>query len=163
MNKISIEFKKWYQVHSSSQVSASGIMDGHILPRNWISISAIIRCGQFIGSALLAGGLCLMNIWTGDGVRLLVVLSATSALVYIGLAMQSRTGAFALLNLIAVPSLFATAYAGMNVAAEWLIISFILHGSVCAVQISSLDKDLSNWLFCWSVFNSVMALFLLLV
>ena len=162
MNKMSIEFKKWYQVHSSSQENVGGMIVDHVLSGNWINRSTIIRCGQFLGAALFANALYLLNLWSGDGVRLLVALSATSALVYIGLAMQSRTGALAILNLIAVPILFATAYAGMNLATEWLIVSLILHGCVTAVQISSVDKELSGWLFSWSVFNSAMALFLLL-
>ena len=161
MNKVITEFKKWHQVSSPSQESTGGTVAGHILSGNWIHRGTIIRCGHFLGAALLAGSLYLVNLWSADGVRLLVALSATSALVYIGLAMQSHTGVLALLNLLAAPIIFATAYAGMNVT-EWLIVSFILHGCVTAVQISSIDKDLSGWLFCWSVFNSAMALFLLL-
>ena len=161
MNKMSIEFKKWYQVHSPSQENSGRIMAGQVLSGKWIR-GAAIRCGQFLGAALLANGLYLLNLWSGGGVWLLAAFSATSALVYIGLAMQSRTGTLALLNLFAAAILFATAYAGMTVAAEWLIVSFILHGCVTSMQLSSVDKDLSGCLFCWSVFNSAMALLLLM-
>lgn len=158
MNKMSIEFKKWYQEYSPSHENTAG----HVFLRNLLCRGTAIRSGQFFGAALLAYGLYFLNLWSGDGVRLLVALAATSALVYIGLATQSRTGTLALLNLAAVPILVATAYAGMNVAADWLILSFILHGSLTAVQLSSVDKDLRGGLFCWSGFNGAMALLLLL-
>ena len=162
MNKVITEFKKWYQVSLPSQENAGGAVADHLLSGNWTYRGTIIRCGQLLGASLFAGALYLLNFWSGDGVRLLVALSATSALVYIGLAMQSRTGVLALLNLLAAPIIFATAYAGMNVVTEWLIVSYILHGCVTAVQISSIDRGLSGWLFSWSVFNSAMALLLLL-
>lgn len=162
MNKIGFEIKKWHQTYSPSHQSVAGIMSGHLFSGNLISRTVAVRSSQFLGAALLAYGLYLLNIWAGDGVRLLVALSATSALLYVGLAIQSRTLTLALLNLLAVPSLFAAAYAGMNIAAEWLIASFILHGSITALQRSSVDNDVSGGLFCWAVFNGAMAFFLLL-
>ncbi len=162
MKKETLEFKKWYQIYSSSQESSAGTMADHIWAGDLFCRCTIARCGQFFGAALFAYGLYFLNLLAGDGVRFLVALAATSSLVYIGLAMQSRTGTMAIFNLLAVPILFATAYAGLNIASEWLIVSYILHGSVTAVQLGSVDKDLSGGLFCWSVFNSAMALFLLL-
>jgi len=158
----SIEIKKWSQIYSSSQQNSARVMSGHVLSEKLFCRFTLVRCGQALGAALLASGFYLLSSWAGDGVRLLVVFAATSALLSIGLAVQSRTKALALLNLLAAPLLFATAYAGMMVAAEWLIVSFILHGSLTALQFSSVDKDLAGGLFCWSVFNSTMALLLLL-
>jgi hypothetical protein len=137
-------------------------MAGHVWSDSRLCKSSALRCGQFLGAAILACGLYLLNLWSGDGVRLLVVLAATSALLYISLAVQSRTRALVLLNLFAVPILFATAYAGLHVATAWLIGSFFLHGSLIAYQLASVDKELVGGLFCWSIFNSAMALLLLL-
>ncbi len=162
MNKLSIEFNKWCQICSPSQNNSDGVVTDHVLSEKLFCRCTVVRCVQVIVTALIAGGFYLLNLWSGDGVRLLVALAATSALLYIGLAVLSQTRTLVLLNLLAVPILFAAAYAGMSVAAEWLISSFILHGSLTALQLSSVDKDLSNSLFFWSVFNSVMALLLLL-
>lgn len=162
MNKLSIEFNKWCQICSPSQNNSDGVVTDHVLSEHLFCRCTVVRCVQVIGTALIAGGFYLLNLWSGDGVRLLVALAATSALLYIGLAVLSQTRTLVLLNLLAVPILFSAAYAGMNVAAEWLISSFILHGSLTALQLSSVDKDLSDNLFCWSVFNSAMALLLLL-
>ncbi len=161
MNKNNTEFKEWCQLYLSTQKTVAGVIPGRVLSGSRSCRCTVVRCGQFFGAALLAYGIYLLNLMAADGVRLLAALAATSALVHIALAIQSRTGALALLNLFAVPILFATAYAGQNVATVWLIVSFILHGSVTAVQLSSVDKNLSGSLFCWSVFNSAMALFLL--
>ncbi len=158
----SIEFRKWHHVYSPSQQRTDRVMFGHVVSENLFCRCTLARCGQLLGAALLAYGFYFLNLWSGDGVRLLVALAATSTLLYIGMAIQSRTRALALLNLFAVPILFATAYAGMNVAAEWLILSLILHGSLSALQLSAVDKNLRGGLFCWSVFNSAMALLLLL-
>ena len=158
MIKASIEFKNRDQVHSPSQENVGS----HILSGNWICRGTGIRCGQILGSTMFAGGVYLLNLWSDDGQRLLVALSAISALAYISLAMQSRTGIMALLNLLAVPILFTTAYAGMGVATEWVIVSFILHGCITMVQVASVDKNLRDVLFCRAAFNSSMAVFLLL-
>ena len=161
MRKEIIEFKNWHQTYSSSQESPVRVILDHILAGDLFSRHAIARCGQFFAAALLAGGLYLTTFWSGGGVWLPVALAATSAFVYIGLAMQCRTGAQALLNLLAAPIIFATAYAGMSVGTGWLVISFILHGSVAAVQLSAIDKGLRGFLLFWSAFNSAMALFLM--
>lgn len=162
MSEESTELKKWYQACSLSHKAPVGVMSGHLLAGNSICRCTVIQWGQFVVAALLAGGVWLLNLWCGDGVRLLVALAATSAFIYIGLAILSRTGTLVFLNLIAVPIIFATAYAGLNVATEWLIISFTMHGSLTAVQLSSIGEDLSGCLFFWSAFNSAMVLFLLL-
>ena len=161
MRKEIIEDKKWYQIYSYSHESNAGVIVDHILTRDLFCQRTIIRCGQFLVAALLDGGLYLLNTWFGDGVWFLSSLAATSAFVYIGLAIQSRTAALVLLNIFASPIIFATAYAGMGVATGWLIVSFISHGSVTIVQLSSIDKDLRSLLLFWSAFNSAMALFLL--
>ena len=158
----SIELKKWYWAHSPSLENSTWALASQRLSEYLFCKGTVIRCGQFLAAVLLAGGIYLLNLWSGDGVRLLVVLAAVSAFLYIGLAMQSRTRTLALLNLIAIPILFMTAYAGLNGAAIWLIVSFILHGSFSAGQLSAVDKDLHGGLFCWSVFNSEMALLLFL-
>lgn len=162
MKKEIIEFKKGPQIYSPSQEIPAGVISGHILTGNLSRRRTIARCGQFFVAALLAGGLYFLNLWAGGGGWLLAALAATSAFAYVGLAIESRTVFLALLNLFAAPILFATAYAGMSIASEWLIVSFLLHGSVTAVQLSSIDKDLSGALLFWSAFNSAMALFLLL-
>ena len=158
----SIEIKKWNQIYSPAQQNTSGAMVGHVLAEKLFCRATLVRCGQVFGAALLATGFYQLNSWVNDGVRLLVIFAAISALLYIGLALQSQTKALALLNLLAGPLLFATAYAGMTVAGEWLVVSFILHGSLTALQFTSVDKDLGGGLFCWSIFNSAMALLLLL-
>ena len=162
MKNETIEFKKWNQIYSPSQPGTTEIIPGHALSESLLNRAVLVRCSQILGAVLLACGLYFLNLWTGDGMRLLVAMSAVSAFLYIGLALQSRTKAMALLNLLAVPILFATACTGLNVAATWLIASFILHGSLSGMQLSSIDKDLRGGLFCWSVFNSAMALLLLL-
>lgn len=121
----------------------------------------MVRCGQILGAILFAGGFYLINLWSADGVRFLVALSATCALLYICLAVESRSGVLALFNLLASAILFMTASAGMIVT-EWLIISFTLHGSVTAVQHSYFDNDLRGWMFCWTAFSFTLAMFLLL-
>ena len=158
----SIESRKRYWPCAPSQENTIWALAGHILSENLFCRGTLVRCVQFCGAALLASGLYLLNLWCGDGVRLLVALAAVSAVLYIGLAVQSQTRTLVLLNLLAVPILFMTAYAGLNVASEWLIVSFLLHSSLIAVQLSSVDKDLHDGLFCWSVFNSAIALLLLL-
>jgi len=161
MNKISAEINKWHRVCWPSQDRTSRLTSDHVFSGIRINRETIVRCGQFSGAVLIAVGFYLPNLWSDDGMRLLVTLSATCALLYIGLAVESRSGALALFNLLAAPILFMTAYAGMIVT-EWLILSFILHGSVTAVQHSYFDNDLRGWMFCWTVFSSTLAVFLLL-
>jgi len=162
MYKSNVEFKKWCQIYLPSEERSAGAKFVHKLTGNLLNAHTLVRCGQLIVAALFAGGFYLLNLWSGDGVRLLAALAATSSFIYVGMAIQSRTGTLALLNLFAVPILFATAYAGMSVASGWLIISFAFHGSISAVQRSSIDEDLRGGLFFWSAFNSAMALILLL-
>jgi hypothetical protein len=162
MNKTSVEYKKWRQIYSPEQGSSAGLMSDYVWTENLFSRQTIVRSALSFVAALFAGGLYLLNLWSGDGVWLLAAFAATSVFVYIGLAIQSRTGFLVLLNVLAVPIVFAAAYAGMSVASEWLIFSFMLHGCVAAVQLASSDKDLKGFLFFWSVFSSAMALFLLL-
>jgi hypothetical protein len=161
MNKTSIDFKKWSQICLPSEENPNRVKSDLISIENLSGRPTIAQCGQFSVAAMFAGGFYLLNIRSGDGVWLLAALAATSTFVYVGLAMQSRTGTMALFNLLAIPIIFATAYAGMS-AAGWLIFSFLLHGSITALQLSSLDKGLTGGLFFWSAFNSTMALFLLL-
>jgi hypothetical protein len=120
------------------------------------------RVGQLLVAAMLAGGLHFLAQWSGDVVQALAAFAAISAFGNIGLAMESKRAAQALLNVIAVPIVFAAAYAGFNGAPEWLTISFVLHGSITALQIESVDKELRGGLFLWSVFNSTMSILLLL-
>lgn len=162
MNKSTIEFKKWYQICLQSEESTARAKPGHELIPTSSGRLTIVKCGQFFSSVLAAGGFYLLNRWSGDGVWLLAALAASSAFVYIGLAMLSRTRAMALLNVMAMPFIFASAFAGMTAAGGWLAVSYILHGSVTAVQLSSVDEGLSGCLFFWSVFCSAMTLLLLL-
>ena len=158
----SIESKKWDWTYAPSQKNTPFAQAGHLLSESLLSRGTLARSGQLFGTALLAYGFYFLNLWAGEGTLLLVALAATSAFLYVGLALQSRTRALVLLNLFAVPILFVTAYVGMTVAAEWLVLSFILHGSITALQLSAVDKDLRGGLFCWLVFNVAMALLLLL-
>jgi hypothetical protein len=162
MKNETIEFKKWNQIYLPSQPGTSEIIPGHALSEWLFNRVVLVRCIQILGAVLLSCGLYFLNLWTGDGMRLLVAMSAVSAFLYIGLALQSRTKSLALLNLLAIPILFATACTGLNAASAWLIASFILHGSLSAVQLSTVNQDLRGGLLCWSVFNSAMALLLLL-
>jgi hypothetical protein len=161
MKKNIIESQIWHQINSSQESSTKDLPD-HILVGKMHRKCTLEHCGHFFVAALLAGGVYFMNLWTGDGLWLLAALAATSAFVYIGLAIQSQTGSLVLLNLIAAPFLFASAYAGMIVAPGWLIVSFLLHGSVSAVQLATIERDLRSFMLIWSAFNSAMALFMLL-
>ncbi len=162
MSKENAEFQKWHQPGTPAAESSTLARFGQVLSEAHIGWTTMVRCGQFLGAVLLARGFTSLAFWSGDSLRLLAALAATSALLYIGLAVQSRNGFQGLLNLLALPILFATAYAGLQVAVEWLILSFVLHGILTAVQLASAPKDMRGGMFCWSVFNSVMALFLLL-
>lgn len=161
MNKTNIDFKKWSQIYLSSEESPDRVKTNLISTGDLSGRLTIAKCGQFSVAALFAGGLYLLNIRFGGGVWVLAALAGASTFVYVGVAMQSRTRAMALLNLLAIPIIFATAYAGMS-DAGWLIFSFLLHSSITSLQLSSVDKDLSSGLFLWSAFNSTMALLLLL-
>jgi hypothetical protein len=160
MNKTNVELKKSCQIYLASEKHSSTAKFDHILTGDMFNAHTLVRCGQLIATALIAGGVYLLNLWSGDGVRLLAALAATSSLIYIGLAIQSRSGVLALINLLAVPILFTSAYAGMSISTGWLIVSFLLHGCVTAVQFSTVVNDLRGGLFFWSVFNGAMALFL---
>jgi hypothetical protein len=161
MNKDRTLLKKWHQSFTPSQNGTSGF-SVHSFSETLISKGTLVRVSQLTGATLLAYWFFRLNLWTDDGVRLLAVLAATSALVYLWLALESHSKTQALLNLVAVPILFAAGYAGVSAAVGWLIASFILHGNITALQISACDKEMRGGLFCWSVFNTALAIFLLL-
>jgi hypothetical protein len=117
-------------------------------------------CGQFTVAALAAGLVHRLATRSGDIADMLNVLAAISAFAFIGLAMQSRRGTQALLNVLAAPIIFAAAYAGFLGDAAGLIISFALHAIISALQITLVDRDLQTILFLWTLFSAVMVVLL---
>ena len=156
------ETKNVHQLFSTSHKNVAVAAADYVSSGKWSCRCSALRCGQFLVAVFLANGLYFLAQWSGDTVQGLAAFAATSAFVYIGLAIQSKRAALALLNVIVVPIVFAAAYAGFNGAPEWLTISFVLHGSITALQVESVDTDLSNGLFLWSFFNSTMTILLLL-
>jgi len=107
-------------------------------------------------AALTAGILHHLATGSGDVAALLNVMAAIAAFAYIGLAIQSRNGTQALLNVLAAPVIFAAAYTGFLGDPAWLTVSFTLHGIISALQIKHVDKDLQAILIPWAVFCGVL-------
>jgi len=87
-------------------------------------------------------------------------LAGTSALLYLGLLIESSSLFRILLNLVAVPSIFILAHASLSGAGIFLSAAFLLQALVAAIQMGSQDKERKAQLHCWACFNICLALLL---
>lgn len=94
------------------------------------------------------------------GSNALAALAGTSALLYLGLLIESSSLVKSILNLIAVPSIFILAHASLSGTDTFLVAAFLLHAIVAAIQMEKLEKERKAQLYCWASFNTCLALLL---
>lgn len=109
-------------------------------------------------SAALAVYLLFDKFSTGSNA--LAALAGTSALLYLGLLIESSSLVKVILNLIAIPSIFILAHAGLSGTSAFLVAAFLLHAFVAAIQMENQEKERKAFLYCWASFNTCLALLL---
>lgn len=146
---------------------------GHLghFPTSWKqtwSHSAVLVSHQFRAyfiESLVAFSLALATylflVPLAYGSNFLSAVAGTSSLLFVVFLIESPTLPRRLLNLFAIPLIFACAHASLNGAAVMLIVAFLLQALVAAIQMSGQQEERKAQLFCWTVYNLSLALLLL--
>jgi len=94
------------------------------------------------------------------GSNALAALAGTSALLYLGLVLESSSLGIVIVTLIAVPSIFILAHASLSGITAYLAAAFLLHAFVAAIQRNNQERERKTQLYCWASFNIFLAMFI---
>jgi hypothetical protein len=142
------------RIHSARKLTWQPFARLEKVPLKLLAIQSLAATG-----AALAIYLLFTRISGGNNA--LAALAGISAVVYLGLLIESSSLIKMLLNLLAMPLIFTLAYASLSGASMFLIAAFLLHALFAAIQMSGQEKEHNPQLYCWTVYNACLALLLL--
>lgn len=140
---------------------------GH-LPNAWKLSWSVLDAHQFrlyliqaLAAFSVALGSYLLLVPLPHGGNFLAAVAGTSSLLFMVFLLESATLARRLLNLFAIPLIFACAYASLHGAGGLIVVAFLLQALVAAVQLSGQTEERKGQLYFWTIFNLSLALLLL--
>ena len=131
--------------HSISDRVTKTLQADHPLILSFLAAGAAICTYQFFAQY-------------GPNGDVLAALAGTSALLLIVFAIESSNVTTMLLNLLAVPLVFALAYASLGGSDSFLIAAFAVQALVVANQIMGAESTLKKEFYCWTLYNASLAL-----
>lgn len=92
------------------------------------------------------------------GIYAPAALAGASALLFLGLLIESSSLFNILLNLVAAPSIFILAHASLSGSGIFLSAAFLLQALVAAILMVDQGRERKAQLYCWASFNICLAL-----